>query len=325
VSGPAASQKSGRPIDAALAVLNGVVGDYLARTRNGLAIEMSFVRAGVPVVAAALDLGAAPRVVVLVHGLMCTEDIFKMDDGADYGTLLARDLGLAPLYVRYNTGLPIADSGAALDALLDELVAAWPGVGQIDLLGYSMGGLVARAACHAAAARGAAWLSRVTRAVYVGTPHLGAPMERVGRFVSRVLRAVDDPYTRLVADLADLRSDGVKDLGDADLRHEDRARRVHAIALRDPAHPVPLLASIHHGLVAGSLFGDPHLAALFGDAVVPLTSATNAAQRIADGSPMRAEDVVVLRGLSHVDVPRSREVYPHVLRLLSDAPAAEAP
>ena len=54
------------------------------------------------------------------------------------------------------------------------------------------------------------------RAIYVGTPHLGAPLERAGRTIAKVLRAIDDPYTRLVGELADLRSDGVKDLGDAD-------------------------------------------------------------------------------------------------------------
>ncbi len=69
-------------------------------------------------------------------------------------------------------------------------------------------------------------------------------LERVEpRRLRKVLRNIDDPYTRLVGELADLRSDGVKDLGNADLRHEDRAPRAEAFRLRDARHPVPLLRS----------------------------------------------------------------------------------
>ena len=47
-----------------------------------------------------------------------------------------------------NTGLPIAENGVAMAALLDRLVTAWPtDVRRIALVGHSMGGLVMRAAC----------------------------------------------------------------------------------------------------------------------------------------------------------------------------------
>ncbi|GAA1810448.1 hypothetical protein [Nostocoides veronense] len=35
-------------------------------------------------------------------------------------------LGLTPVLVRYNSGLRISDNGAALGALLADLVAGWP-------------------------------------------------------------------------------------------------------------------------------------------------------------------------------------------------------
>lgn len=35
----------GQKLDLALGVLNGAVGDYLVRTRNGLALDMAFHRA----------------------------------------------------------------------------------------------------------------------------------------------------------------------------------------------------------------------------------------------------------------------------------------
>jgi hypothetical protein len=302
----------GLKLDLALGVLNGAVGDYLVRTDNGLALPMALHLHGEPVAPTRGALSAAypdatARVVVLVHGLMNTEAIFKMPDGRDYGTLLRDDLGLTPLYVRYNSGLPIADNGAALSALLTAVVAEFPvPVAEVVLLGYSMGGLVLRAATHAASADGAPWLPLVRRALYVGTPHRGAPTERVGRVVSAVLRAIPDPYTRLIADVADLRSDGLKDLGDADLRHEDRARRTLGVGLRDPQHPVPLLPSIAHHLVAAVLSEDRVVRALFGDAVVPVSSATGWRSL---GEGLDASRVRVFPGLSHAAIPRSMAVY----------------
>ena len=167
--------------------------------------------------------------------------------------MLQRDVGFTPLYLRYNSGLPIPDNGADFSQVLTQLVAAWPtAVTELLLVGYSMGGLVVRSACHVAALQALPWLGLVKRAIYVGTPHRGAPMERAGRVLAKVLHAVDDPYTRLFAQVANLRSDGVKDLGDADLTEEDRASR-NWTALTDKNHPVPLLASIRHQLIAGSV------------------------------------------------------------------------
>jgi pimeloyl-ACP methyl ester carboxylesterase len=309
----------GKRLDASLAILNGAIGDYLARTGNGLATEMSWVArpgddAPLSLTRAWLSRAyphASPRLAVLVHGLMCTETIWKMADGSDYGSRLARDLGYAPIYLRYNSGRAIADNGAKLSAGLERLIAEFPvGVEEVVLVGYSMGGLVVRSACHAARAAASRWLSLVRRAIYVGTPHLGAPLERVGRVVAKVLRAVNDPYTRLIAEIADLRSDGMKDLGDADLRHEDRAAKA-AYRLRDPRHPVPLLPEIQHYLIASALHeGDlpPGLAALFGDALVPVRSATNGAL---DGARdlLPPDHVRLFGGLSHIAIARDPQVY----------------
>jgi hypothetical protein len=227
--------------------------------------------------------------------------------------MLARDLGYTPLYVRYNSGLPIPDNGEHLAALLEAITERYPvPIEQILPLGYSMGGLVVRSACHAAALRGHRWLSLVPRAIYVGTPHQGAPLERLGRVVAKVLRDVDDPYTRLFADLADLRSDGVKDLGDADLRHDDRARRIARVSLRDARHPVPLLPSIQHYLVAASLSNDLRMASLFGDAIVPLPSATDGGCVSEATFAIPPSHVTLFRGMNHVTLAHHPRVYERI-------------
>lgn len=306
----------GAKLERTLAVLNGLVGDYLAREGNGLATEMACFRDGARLamereaIARAFP-AAGPRVAVFVHGVMCTEDIWRFSDGSDYGSRLAAKLGITPLYVRYNSGRSIAENGAALAELLTALVAAYPRpIEELILVGYSMGGLLVRGACHVAAMRELDWLSRVRRAIYVGTPHLGAPAERVGRLVAKVLHAIPDPYTRLIGQIGDLRSAGIKDLGDADLREQDRASAgAGRRSLRDPRHPVPLLPAIQHTLIAGSLSLDPRLAPLFGDAIVPIASATGSTLLDAAGLAIPRERVHVVHGCSHLDLAHHEDVY----------------
>jgi pimeloyl-ACP methyl ester carboxylesterase len=302
----------GKGLETTLAVLNGLVGNYLSRTGNGLATPLALVRGGVPIALDRESLAAAypaasPRVVVLIHGLMTHEGIWQLPDGHDYGSLLERELGWSAAYVRYNTGLAIADNGAQLSKLLEQLLAAYPiAIEELALVGYSMGGLVVRSACHAAAALEHTWLSRVRRIIYVGTPHLGAPGERLGKLTSDVLQAIPNAYTRLIADIANLRSDGIQDLAHATLRHEDRAIERSPWDLRDARHPVPLLPGIEHHLIAGSFFTDPRLAFLFGDSVVRVASATYTGLALELLPPNR---VHMLPGLSHVALAHNPAVY----------------
>jgi hypothetical protein len=308
----------GKKVELAVAILNGTIGDYLAGTRNGLATPMQLVAGGAPL---ALDRGAiarahpdaGARIAVLVHGLMCSENVWDFPDGSgDYGAFLQRDFGFTPLYLRYNSGLAIPDNGADLAGLLEALLGVWPvPVEEILLLGFSMGGLVVRSACHYASASDARWLRRVRRAIYVGTPHLGAPYERVGRVLSKLAAAVPDPFARLAAQIGDLRSDGIKDLGDADLRHEDRAQR-RAWSLRDPEHPVPLLPGIQHYIVAGALSTDPRLAMVFGDALVPVPSGTNGLRAEPGTLALPPRHVKVLAGTAHMTLAHDAHVYEQI-------------
>jgi pimeloyl-ACP methyl ester carboxylesterase len=305
----------GSKLTFALGVMNGLVGDYLARTQNELAFDMCLMSSGAPLPLTKAALGkahpdATSRVCVLLHGLMNTEEAFFAGAGPDYGTRLQSDFGVTPYYVRYNSGLPIPENGAAFARLLTTLVAEHPvPVTELVLLGYSMGGLVLRSACHIAAQDGLAWLSLVKQAIYVGTPHRGAPMERAGRVVSKVLAMIPDPYTHLIAQIADLRSDGIKDLGDADVREEDRARRTSTFSVSDARHPVPLLPQIEHLLVCGSVSAEPQLALWFGDVMVPVPSASFDKMNAREHLSLPQENVKYLPGLSHVALPCNDRVW----------------
>lgn len=348
-TGDARQGKSSK-LELALGLLNGAVGDYLARTGNALAMPMALMHEGAVVEPTPAGLAqayprATRRAVLLVHGLMTTEAVWRFREGGDYGTLLSRDLGFTPLYLRYNSGRAIPENGAELSSLLERVVAAWPvELDELLLLGYSLGGLVIRSACHHATEHRLTWLSRVHKAIYVGTPHRGAPLERAGKVIARVLQSINDPYTRLVADIANLRSAGIQDLGTADLREEDRvhpskqssmprsrvevlkqsADGLRQLSLMDPHHPVPLLPSIQHYLVAGTVSSDPLVSTFFGDAVVPVPSASDGGERPGSPAHHRASHagqasppgrggpvkvVKVLPGLGHLELSNHPDIY----------------
>jgi hypothetical protein len=50
-----------------------------------------------------------------------------------------------------------------------------------------MGGLLIRSASHWAEINAHTWLARLSHAAYLGSPHLGAPWERVGHKANNLL------------------------------------------------------------------------------------------------------------------------------------------
>jgi pimeloyl-ACP methyl ester carboxylesterase len=296
----------GSKVDAALAALNGVVGDYLRDRGNGLAIAMELRHRGAPLACdraalAAAHPGGAEKLVVFVHGLAANEAIWRYPDApaTSYGALLAADQGWAPCHVRYNSGLAVAANGALLAALLEALVANAPGPPRaLVVVGHSMGGLVLRDACLVAAARGDRWLRILRHAFYLGAPHLGAPLEKLGGVVTAALRALRIGHLRLAADVLDLRSRGIQDL-----RAGSRA---------------PLVAGVAHHAVAGTLTVDERhlLALLLGDALVRVPSATGGR---GEAALFAAGKVRVFPGVSHNALAHHPAIYAHLAAVCAEA------
>ncbi|KAA1423760.1 alpha/beta hydrolase [Mumia zhuanghuii] len=199
--------------------VNALVGDRLADAEDPYALPMALRVGGEDVVpepyAFALAYPeATSEIVVLVHGLGENDD--SWDRGADrrgetYDDVLRDRTGTTPVRLRYNTGRHVSDNGADLSNLLTKVVAGWPvPVSRLHLVGHSMGGLVIRSATAYGVARRAAWTDTVATVVCLGTPHLGAPLERAVHLGSRALSVV--PESLPFAGILGSRSAGITDL-----------------------------------------------------------------------------------------------------------------
>lgn len=165
-------------------VLNGVIGDYLDKQNNPLAIKMAFYHNFKALslddsLAYQLDFPLTNKVVVLVHGLTNLETVWDFDRPAqaenaavnpnktldeyvdnyidsyfdysggrsreNYGSKLQADFGMTPFFLRYNTGLTLEKNAREFSALLSKLFSAYPiEIDQLVLVGFSMGGLLTR-------------------------------------------------------------------------------------------------------------------------------------------------------------------------------------
>lgn len=324
----------------ALAILNGAHGDLLQREAPALSMGMT-VRVGgraVPVEPAALRAAfpaAGDRLAVFLHGLTETESSWCRHaerhhgrPGVDYGSQLHDDLGLTPVHLRYNTGLHISDNGRTLDALLGALVDAWPvPVRDVVLIGHSMGGLVARSALHQAGGgtpEAHPWTALVRDTITLGSPHLGAPLERGVHRLAGVLDRL--PETRPLARLLSLRSVGIKDLRRGTLVEADWSGR-DLDALSAGAHTyVPLLDGARHFVVLVTVSRNPAgpLAELIGDLLVQPRSAagdTGDDDRLA----FPPDHVHRIGGLHHLDLLNHPLVYQRIREWLIERPEGVLP
>lgn len=286
-------------------VVLGLIGDHVRDSEPELAWPTVLLDAG-EVVASSDDPTVAPtdadELVVLLHGLCETELAWSVGEGPARPSL--PDVLAAPgrevLLARMNTGLRPAALGADLADLLEQRA----GAARVVLVGHSLGGLVARAALRTATIRGHAWVSRCDTLVTLGTPHLGAPLEKAVDVLIRAggLAAEVDAITRWF----DQRSAGIRDL-----RHgvDDDASEpgVAVVAAPLPAH-------VHLHTVGAALPGG--VGTLLGDGLVrPVSAHARGVRRPLQARRGEPLDVVG----SHFDLLCDPTVTAHVARVVDGA------
>lgn len=305
-----------------LSALNGVLGDHLAASGNPLALPMRVRHNGQPLELTTPALAAAlpqpgGKILLLVHGL-CLNDRHWQRKGHDHGAALAADLGYTPVYLHYNTGLHISENGRALADLLEDLLRHWPvPVEELTIVTHSMGGLVARSACHYGALVGQAWLRHLHKMVFLGTPHHGAPLERGGNLAQLALGA--SPYSTAFMRLGKIRSAGITDLRYGNLVDEDWHNRDRFAHTGDQRRPVPLPIGVQCyavGATTRTSVNDLH-AHLFGDGLVPVRSALGYHKNPELALAIPASHQWVGYDMHHLDLLHRHDVYAQLRQWLS--------
>ncbi len=335
-AGPMITKRFGTPTssperEAVLSAINGVLGDQLLATGNPLTITMSLRLEGKPLLLEKAALAerlpqATGKLLVVLHGL-CMNDLQwttggKNEAGYNHADVLTKELGYTPVYLHYNTGLHTSLNGQQFAGLLEQLLKAWPQpVIELSLLVHSMGGLVSRSACHAAEQSGMAWRSKLKNIVFLGTPHHGAPLERVGNWIDTTLGS--NRVTKPFAAIGQIRSRGITDLRyghvltsswEADGIEKDRFERSP-----DSREPLSLPAGVNCFTVAATTSGaaSPLKDALVGDGLVPLRSALGQHDEAPHGLDFDSDKQWTAYGTNHMDLLKRPEVTAQVLKWLS--------
>lgn len=314
-------------LGAAIAAVNGIYGDELSDHENPLAGAMVVRRDGESVALTTDALTAAypaatGRIAVFVHGWCMTERAWsrqprETDDTRSYGDRLSDDLGYSPVLLRYNTGLHISTNGRTLADILDLLTERWPvPISDIVLVGHSMGGLVVRSACHYGTDQQHGWIDTVSRVVCLGSPHLGADLEKGVHIASWALSKL--PETRSFAAFLNSRSDGVKDLRFGNCLDEDWLDADPDEFLRDRCHEAPFLPHATYHFVSSTV-APPLLGLVAGDHLVRPKSAAGLGR--SRKLPFRPELGLNLTGLNHFDLLNHPLVYAKLRDWLSPSAA----
>lgn len=280
-----------------IAALNGVTGDHLAASGNPLAIGMRLERH---------DLSTEPtgKILVLVHGL-CMSGQQWLRNGHDHGAALARDLGYTPVYLTYNSGRHISVNGREFAQQMESLLADWPVPPQeLVILGHSMGGLVTRSAVHYAAQSSLAWPQQLSKIIFLGTPHHGAPLERAGSVIDMLLGAT--PYSAPLARIGMVRSAGIQDLRHGNLVDEHWGRKRPSASQQ--IHLPPDVACYAIAAVQGDSAARIKNRVL-GDGLVLVDSALGRHSRASHSLCIPEKQTRVITGMNHFDLLSRDEVY----------------
>ena len=311
-----------------LAALNGMRGDLIAEQYPDLAVPMTLRHGGGDVdldgegLASAFPT-ASSRLVIFVHGLCESDESWwrgaerdHADPPTSYGSLLHDDLGFTPVYVRYNSGLRVADNGRSLGDLVEQVVAEWPvPVEEIAFVGHSMGGLVVRSACHRGEVDGHRWPKLVSHVFCLGTPHFGAPLERGVNTAARLLARL--PETQPLATFLDNRSVGVKDLGQGLFADADWTGNDPDEFLDERRSEVPFLPHATYYFVGATVTRDRHhpLGRAIGDLLVQYPSASGSTDHRT--LPFELDNGFHVGGLNHFDLLNHSSVYEQLKRWLT--------
>ena len=172
------------------------------------------------------------------------------------------------------------------------------------IVAHSLGGLVARSAYYYGTAAGHRWPRRLGSLVFLGTPHHGAPLERIGNWVDTALQL--SPYTAPLARLGRVRSAGITDLRYGNLLDEDWEGRDRFDPSGGLPRPVPLPPNVRCYAIAATE-----------DGIVPVSSALGQHDDPSRSLAFPKTHQWIGDGMNHWDLLNRAAVYRQIARWLA--------
>lgn len=190
---------------------------------------------------------------------------------------------------------------------------------EIALIGHSMGGLVARSACHQGEAAGQTWVRPLRHVIGLGVPHLGAPLEQATNVATHALARVAE--LKPLATALNRRSAGIKDLRFGYCAEDDWRDQEPDSYLVNTRTEMPFLPTATYYYVGATLARDPETrwGRWAGDMLVRLDSASGK-----DHLPFAVDKGAHFGGMTHLHLLNHPAVYAR-LRSWLERPLLPAP
>jgi hypothetical protein len=302
--------------------LNGTIGDKLEEQNSKRAIQMSFRKNNSDISIDELyledDLGRSNgELVIFVHGLMADEVLWIEPSRGNkgYGVLLQEEKCKTVLYVRYNTGRHISQNGRSLSNLIERLYLKYGDkIKSTTIIAHSMGGLVTRSSCYYGNIQNQKWISTVKKIYLIGVPNDGAFLEKLGHLTTFILRKIWNFQTKLIANIADERSNGIKDLRWGFMVDEDWQSPNSNDLIGVTRVNLPPLEGVKYYIIVGTLTENENnvVSQYFGDGLVGKKSASGEIFSTADSLQ---KDFLVFRifsKINHISLLTSSTIYEYI-------------
>ena len=203
----------------------------------------------------------------------------------------------------------IFENGRQLTQILEEFTKRLSDDTELFILAHSMGGLVSRSAYHYAKVYGHGWPAKLSKLIFLGTPHHGAPLERGGNLIDAFLEA--NQYSAPISRLGKIRSTGITDLRYGNIVDEDWNKNDRFTPAGDQRQPVPLPTNVQCYVIAATIsasstkIGDD----LVGDGLVPLDSGLGKHKKPNLNLSFPADNQWIGRKMKHLELLNHSKVY----------------
>lgn len=186
------------------------------------------------------------KAILYIPGLFCDETIWQdmqpEDEQQEVITGISTHLaefGYFGFFLRYNQGLHISENGQKLWKIVDELMQGLAKSEiKLDIICYSQGGLVLRSFLYLARQSGSPWLAKIGKITIISSPDGGSYLEKIGFWAGILMEHSPPLLLKLTGIIANLRSDGIKDLSHGIIREQD---------WQNPFHPGRYVAPTYFG------------------------------------------------------------------------------